>query len=152
MKNIVWLEKELEELQKANAKWQEEFDKVCAITFKAREIEKTNPLEAIALYESIRDTPYGNFDTLGRLIILYRKTKQKEKELKCLEFKIEDEQHRAYARKCTLQDKYPEESDKIQRCYDEKEPYITPDYGYKIDFHKKIKKIIDRYNKLNLKK
>lgn len=152
MENLDWLDKEIEKLREKNAKWQEGFNEVCAITFKARELEKTNPLEAIALYESIRDTPYGNFDTLGRLIILYRKTKQKDKELKCIEFKIEDEQHRAYNQKCTLQYKYPEDKEEIQRCYDEEEIYTTPGYGFKIDFHKKTKTLIDRFNKLNLKK
>ena len=78
-------DKELEEVREHNRLWQQEFDKVCEITFEARKLEKTDPLKAIQLYESIKNTKYGNFDTLGRLIILYRKTKQKEKEAECIE-------------------------------------------------------------------
>jgi hypothetical protein len=136
-------DKELEEVREHNRLWQQEFDKVCEITFEARKLEKTDPLKAIQLYESIKNTNYGNFDTLGRLIILYRKTKQKEKEAECIEYKIEDLQNREYNSKEFLKTKYPEDADEIQNCYDNQTIYTTPEL-VKIDFHKNIIKLQER--------
>ena len=136
-------DKELEEVREHNRLWQQEFNKVCEITFKARKLEKTDPMKAIQLYESIKNTNYGNFDTLGRLIILYRKTKQKEKEAEYIEFKIEDLQNREYNRKEFLKTKYPEDADEIQNCYDNQTIYTNPQL-VKIDFHKNIIKLKER--------
>lgn len=140
-------DEELNEVREKNRVWQARFDEVCQITFKARELEKEHPYQAIELYESIMNTNYGNFDTLGRLIILYRRTKQKEKEIQHIEFKIEDEQNFAYNSKLFLQNRFPEEAEKIQYCYDNKEIYITPELA-KIDFFKKIDRLFERLNKL----
>lgn len=140
-------DEELNEVKEKNRIWQTRFDEVCQITFKARELEKENPYKAIELYESIKNTNYGNFDTLGRLIILYRRTKQKDKEIQHIEFKIEDEQNFAYNSKLFLQNRFPEEAEKIQYYYDNKEIYITPELA-KIDFFKKIDRLFERLNKL----
>ena len=80
---------------------------------------------------------------MGRLIILYRKTKQKEKEAECIEYKIEDLQNREYDRKEFLKTKYPEDTDEIQNCYDNQTIYTTPEL-VKIDFHKNIIKLKER--------
>lgn len=138
---------ELKRLREKNRKWEENFNKVIQIYELAKQKEKTEPLTAIEIYQSIRDTNYGDFDVLGRLIILYRKTKQTSEELKHIEFKIEHIHNSEYNRMQFLSLKYPEDADLIRNCYDNELIYVTPE-GYDIDFYKEIRKLVLRKDKL----
>lgn len=139
-------DKDFETLKQENEKWSYQFGKVADIYKTAKKIEQTNPYKAIELYLSIRDTSYGNFDTLGRLIILYRKTKQVEKEIQHIDFKIEQEQNRQYNRKESLKKSYPKSADYIEKCYRKNIPFVNPHplYSNSIDFFAEIKKLSKR--------
>jgi|GEM_PF-1434066 len=134
------LEKETQKLREENKKWSVEFNKVAEIFKTAKSLEKTDIYKSIGLYESIKNTNYGKFDSVGRLILLYRKTKQKEKERQHLEFKLEEAQNSEYNRMRFLQEKYPEESENIKYHYENKIEYLSPEL-LKINFHSKIEKL-----------
>lgn len=146
------LENEIQKLKKELNDWDYHFGKVTTTYKTAKELEKNDPYKAIELYMSIKDSKYGNFDVLSRLIILFRKTKQKEQELLHIDLKIEEEQHREYQRKEFMKKKYPESADYIEECYNNKVPCINPIYSNTIDFYKKVNALIERKQKLLNKK
>lgn len=141
------LEADTNRIQQENKKWSIEFNKVAEVFKKAKSLEKIDIYQAIELYESIKNTKYGNFDTVGRLAILYRKTKQKEKEIQHMEFKIEEVQNTQYDRMTFLQGRFPAESEKIKLAYDNKIEYLTPDL-MTINFHSSTDKLIKTLNRL----
>lgn len=96
----------------------------------------------------LKNTNYGNFDSVGRLILLYRKTKQKDKEIQNIQFKIENIQNSEYNKMIFLQNKFPEESEKIKFHFENKTEYLTPELR-KVNFHIKIEKYIKRLNELS---
>lgn len=146
------LENEIQKLKKELNDWGYHYGKVTTIYETAKELEKNDPYKAIELYMSIRDSKYNYFDVLSRLIILFRKTKQKEQELLHIDLKIEKEQHREYQRKEFMKKKYPESADYIEECYNNKVPCINPIYSNTIDFYKKVNALIERKQKLLNKK
>lgn len=91
------LKDELEKLQNQNRGWEKEFNKIISAREKAQQLERENNLlEALEVYlESIRSnensdkmTIYNYAFDIDRVIILYGKTKQKEKLKIFLEEKI----------------------------------------------------------------
>lgn len=143
---IKYLDKKIEKLKIENEKWSKEHKRISEIHFLALEIEKNDPLKAIELHESIRDNSVNHFDTLGRLIILYRKTKQKDLEIRTIKFKIENEQNREYGRLQNVLRKFPEMEVYVQKCYDSGEDCILP--SGTLNFKKKIQKLQTRLNTL----
>lgn len=141
------LEDEISKQKSINTEWDANFKRVTEIYLKAKSLEKTDIYEAINLYESIKNTNYGKFDSVGRLIILYRKTRQREKEIEHVRYKIEETQNDEYNRMAFLQNKYPNESNVIKFHYDNKMEYLTPDL-VRINFHKNLEKLISLLNKL----
>lgn len=114
---------------------------------KARELENIDNEKAIGFYESIRDRKH-NYDVLDRLIILYRKTKQPDKEVEAIKFLIEEEENKAYDRMVFLQQKYPDQSNEIKYSYENNLPFINPEFGFQINFRKKISRLHSRLEKL----
>lgn len=141
-----YFDKSFQELKLEIQDFDRNFDRNTRIFHQAKSLESTNPYKAIELYTSIRDSNYGNFDTLGRLIILYRKTKQIEKEIQHIDFKIEQEQNRQYNRKESLKKSYPKSADYIEKCYRKNIPFVNPHplYSNSIDFFAEIKKLSKR--------
>lgn len=131
------LEEKTKVIREKNRIWSIEFNKNGDTFKKAKELERSDPYKAIELYESIKNTNYGNFDTLSRLIILYRKTKQKDKEIQHIKFKIEELQHREFYRLEFVLSKYPEESEYIKECYETGKDCFLPN-GSVINFKRKI--------------
>lgn len=127
-------------LQQENAKFSIEFNKNIDVFRQAKALEKTDVYKAIELYESIKNTNYGKFDCIGRLIVLYRKTKQKDKEKQHIEFKIEELQNLEYDRMIFLQNRFPDESENIKQHYENGGVYTTPELQ-RIDFHSRIEKL-----------
>ncbi len=134
------LENETKRLQSENRKFDEIFNRNVSVFKLAKSLEKSEPYKAIELYESIKNTNYGNFDTLSRLIILYRKTKQKEKEIQHLEYKLEEEQNTQYNRMCFLKNRFPNLDDEIESNYNNQMEFTTPELQV-VNFHSKIEKI-----------
>jgi len=137
-----------EDLQKENREWNKKFNENLRIFKKAKSLEKTDPYKAIELYESIKNTSYGNFATLDRLIILYRKTKQIQKELQNIDFNIEDLQNKEYNRMIFCIHKYPESESYIRKCYKDGSDCLMPN-GSVINFKKKIFQLEKRKSKYN---
>lgn len=131
---------DLESLKEKNRNWDIEFNKVKEIIFEARKTEKTDILKSIELYESVKNTNYGNWNSVERLIILYRKTRQYEKELQHLKYYLEDLQNQEYNRKEFLKNRFPSEAEDIERCFNENLEYVTPELVH-INFHSKIEKV-----------
>lgn len=114
---------------------------------KARGLENVDNQKAIELYEIMMNMNHHR-DILDRLIILYRKTKQKEKEIQAIEWLIEEEQNRQYNRMKFSQLMDPESADFIEDCYNNKLPFINK-HGYPINFFTKINRLNERLQKLN---
>lgn len=114
---------------------------------KAKSLENIDNDKAIGLYESIRDRK-RNFDVLDRLIILYRKTNQKEKEIESINFLIEEEENSEYNKMRFLQLKYLDHREEIEKCYEEYVPFINPEFGFQTTFRKKIIRLKERLRKL----
>lgn len=110
---------------------------------KARKLENIDNEKAIGFYESIRDRKH-HYDVLDRLIILYRKTKQPEKEVEAIKFLIEEEENKSYNRMVFLQQKYPNQKDEIKYSYEKNLPFINPEFGFQINFRKKIIRLEER--------
>lgn len=138
--------KKLKESKAKLEKWENEHSKVSEIHFKARSLEKTDPIKAIELHESIRDNSTNHFDTLGRLMILYRKTKQKELEIKTINLKINQEKTREDGRLQNVLRKFPDLKDYILECYESGADCNLPT-GV-INFKKNILKLEDRLKRI----
>ncbi|TDX83935.1 hypothetical protein [Epilithonimonas xixisoli] len=110
---------------------------------KARSLEDIDNLEAIKIYQKLQNI--SQYDALDRLIILYRKTHQKELEIQAIEWLIEEEQNKEYNRMSFLSMKFPDDAAKIRNCYDNNETYINP-LGVPINFHSKINRLKNRIN------
>ncbi|WP_404812033.1 hypothetical protein ACIRNY_10855 [Capnocytophaga canimorsus] len=147
----------IEELKRERARWEEQclqwnknFNRVADTFACAKEMEKTDPFGAIKLYLSIKETKYSNFDILGRLIILYRKTDQVEQEIKHIDLKIDCLYKSARFRMFILKSKCPRDADLIDKCYNEEISYTTPN-GRVVDFFIGIRKLISRRERLEKK-
>ncbi|OPC34620.1 hypothetical protein [Elizabethkingia miricola] len=112
----------------------------------AKSLENIDNYKSIELYMSIQGMNHYR-DVLDRLIILYRKTKQKEKEIQMINWLIEEEQNRQYNRMRFSQLTDPENADFIQNCYNNKESFVNI-YGFTINFFKKIDRLTERLRKL----
>lgn len=141
-----YLDEELRKIQQENRDWQKGFDKVTEIFNRAKELEKTDPRQAIKLYESIRDTNYGKFGTLQRLAVLYNKVGDKAKLIQTLDFLIEETQTDEYNRMEFTQKKFPNDAHNVKFCYEAKLPYTTPE-GRIIDFHSRVDQLKKRLEK-----
>jgi tetratricopeptide (TPR) repeat protein len=124
-------------------------ERVRSISIRAKSLENIDNEKAIMLYEEIRDRP--NNDALERLIILYRKTKQKDKEIEAIKFLIEEEQNRAYNGMTFLCLKYPERTAEIINCYNKNITFIS-EFGFPVNFHKKVHTLEMRLLKMKEKK
>lgn len=134
------MEDKIRNISEKNKLFEIEFSKNLQIYKLANSLEKHDVYKAIELYESIKNTNYGKFDCIGRLIILYRKTKQKDKEKQHIEFKIEELQNLEYDRMIFLQNRFPDESENIKQHYENGGVYTTPELQ-RIDFNSQIEKL-----------
>lgn len=144
---------EFEEIleKERNRKFEKEYQENIAEAYqKAKELENIDNEKAIGFYEAIRDR-HHHFDVLGRLIILYRKTKQPDKEVEAIKFLIEEEEIKAFERMELMQIKYPDYRDEIRFCYDNDLPFTNPEFGFDVNFRKKVIRLQDRLQKLENK-
>lgn len=135
--------KEWEEKRKEFIEFDTERRRVFDVNAQARKIEKSDVLKAIELYESVKNHEYNRYDTLGRLMILYRRTKQFDKEIETIKLAIPKELEREKKRMNTLIRKYPEDESLIKDCFVTGQAYKT-EYGNEIDFYREINKLKKR--------
>ncbi|SKB57939.1 hypothetical protein SAMN05660477_00013 [Soonwooa buanensis] len=113
----------------------------------AKNLELIDINKAIRLYESIINVNLHR-DVLDRLIILYRKMKNKKEEIRILKFLIEEEQNKEYNRMTFLISKNPILEKEIRNCYNNDLTFIEPVHGFRINFNTKINRLKSRLDKL----